>query len=193
MMTASEQAQALLDAATRASQAGDGEQALLLLRRCVEQYPVNPVAHYLLGAECAQAQRYGDAVVHLTTAVEQAPTLWIARLQLGLLWLTLSNPTAATAALLPLNDLPETDALHHFGRALTALGRDDLPGAASTLQAGLQMGADNAPLLADMRRLLEATLSRMRDSPQPPSAIADARLFSHDLAISAYSGRGSIR
>jgi tetratricopeptide (TPR) repeat protein len=193
MTTAPEQAQALLEAATRASQGGDGEQALLLLRRCVEQNHVNPAAHYLLGAEYAQGQRYGDAVVHLTTAVEQAPSLWIARLQLGLLWLTLSNPTAAITALHPLHDLPETDALHHFGRALTALCGDDLPSASSLLQAGLQVGSDNAPLLADMQRLLDATLSRMRESVESPSPVDDGRQVSHDLAISAYSGRGSIR
>jgi len=188
-----EQTQALLDAAVRASQAGDGEQARALLQSCITQNPVNPAAHYLLGAEFAQDQRYGDAVVHFTTAVEQSPSLWIARLQLGLLWLSLSNPTAAAMALQPLNELPETDALHHFGRALTALCSGDLPGASSMLQTGLQLGADNAPLLADMRRLLDATMSRMREAAESPSATGDARQVSHDLAISAYTGQGSIR
>lgn len=194
MTTIAEQAQALHDAAMRASRAGDGEQALSLLRSCIAQDHLNPTAHYLLGAEYAQGQRYGDAVVHLTTAVEQAPSLWTARLQLGLLWLSLSNPTAAMAALQPLNDLPETDALHHFGHALTALCRDDLALASSMLQAGLQIGADNAPLLADMQRLLDATLSRMREAVRPPSSeIDEAQQVSHGLAISAYTGRSSIR
>lgn len=193
MLTEVEQTQSLLEAAVRASRMGDGEQALSLLRSCIARNPTNPTAHYLLGAEYAQSERYGDAVVHLTTAVEQAPSLWMARLQLGLLWLTLSNPTAAMTALQPLNDLPETDALHYFGRALGALCADDLPVAASLLQTGLQVGGDNAPLLADMQHLLEATLSRIRESAQSPSAIDEAQQVSHDLAVSAYSGRGSIR
>src|SRR2546427_2713661 len=70
---------ALLQDAVVASRVGDGDRALALLRSCVAQQHFNPTAHYLLGAEQAQRQAYGDAVVHMTTAIEQAPTLWVAR------------------------------------------------------------------------------------------------------------------
>ena len=75
------------------------------------------------GAEHAQARQYGDAVLHLSLAVEQAPQLAPARLQLGLLWLTLKAPGHSASILAPLLSAPETDPLRHFAQGIVALGR----------------------------------------------------------------------
>jgi len=190
-------AQALLQAAIEANQHGDAEQALALLQQSVAAQHLNPVAHYLLGTEYAQTKRYGDAVLHMTTAVEQAPELWTARLQLGLLWLTLANPATAVAQLQPLTALPDTDALHHFGVGLTQLAGDDLAAAHAALTRGLDIGCDNSPLLGDMRLLLSSIESAMQQQQQaaaaatPAPALDPATLASmqHGMAISAYTGR----
>ena len=191
--TATAEAQRLLEAAVQAARIGDDTAALALLQRSVKESRFNPIAHYLLGAEYAQRQQYGDAVLHMTTAVEQAPELWIARLQLGLLWLTLGNPASAQAQLQPLSRLPEGDVLRRFGDALAALCRDDLRTAVEQLRAGLLTGSDNAPLMADMRRLLSAVEERLSASGAATAAqaIGDARAgVSHGMAISAYTRRG---
>jgi tetratricopeptide (TPR) repeat protein len=190
-------AQALLQAAIEANQRGDAERALGLLRQSVAARHLNPIAHYLLGTEYAQAQRYGDAVLHLTSAVEQAPELFTARLQLGLLWLTLANPATAVAQLQPLAGLPDTDALHHFGRGLVHLAGDDLPAARDALARGLAIGSDNAPLLGDMRLLVERIDAMAASAPQQQPAAAPgfapdpAALASmqRDIALSAYAAR----
>ena len=190
-------AQALLQAAIEANQRGDADRALGLLQQSVAAQHLNPIAHYLLGTEYAQAQRYGDAVLHMTTAVEQAPELWTARLQLGLLWLTLANPATAVAQLQPLAGLPDTDALHHFGLGLVHLAGDDLPAARAALARGLEIGGDNVPLQGDMRMLIEridaaaASVPQQAPAAAPESALDPATLASmqRDIAMSAYAGR----
>lgn len=181
-------AEALLQSALQAAHAGDDERMLALLRDSVRASHHNPAAHYLLGAECAQRKHFGDAVLHLTTAVDQAPGMAVARLQLGLLWITQGNPAAALAQLGPLADLPEGDALRHFGEALSGLCRDDVPEAQRQLRLGLDAPCDNALLRTDMQRLLDALQARLAQTA------ADARLpaaeavsVSHGMAISAYA------
>jgi predicted Zn-dependent protease len=176
-----EQAQALLGSAIAALQAGDGERALTLLQDSLAANPLNPWAHYLLGAEYAQRQRYGDAVLHFTTAVEQDPSLAAARLQLGLLWLSLGNAEAAAAPLQPLASLDEGDPLRHFARALLSLCRDDLGSASAELRHGLRLDNRNAPLAADMQRLLAAI--------DASTAAPEVGSVSHGMAISAYTGQ----
>ena len=180
-------AEALLQTALQAANAGDDERMLALLRESVSAWHHNPTAHYLLGAECAQRKQFGDAVLHLTTAVDQAPHMAVARLQLGLLWITQANPAAALAQLGPLAELPEGQAVRHFGEALSALCRDDLAGAGQQLRRGLDAPCDNALLRADMQRLLDAVQARLGSvGPDANLPGADAVAVSHGMAISAY-------
>lgn len=180
----SSKASELLEAAVQAAQAGEAERSFELLQRSVAASHLNPAAHYLLGADYAQRQRYGDAVLHMTTAVEQAPELGVARVQLGLLWLTLKNPNASRDVLQPLLQLPSPDALRFFGEGLLALAADDLQGAAGRLAAGLEIGIANLPLMEDMRRLLDAIRVQ-----QTGGATSTAEpVVSHGMAISAYTG-----
>ena len=183
----------VLAAAIQASDSGSIDEAIALFQRCIALEHQNALAHHLLGAELAQMRRHGDAVLHLTTAVEQDPTLWIARLQLGLLWLTLSNPQAATQQLTPMLQLPAEDALRCFAQALLSLAHDDLATAAARLQDGLAIGCDNRALLADMTQLLQR-IGNALDSHSAPSAAPAFEASrhsapSHDAAISLYTGQ----
>lgn len=182
----------LLRTAIEASRLDRADDAFELLQRSVRMRHANPIAHYLLGAEHAQAGRHGDAVLHFTTAVEQAPELFPARLQLGLLWLTLQNPKAALAVLEPLRSLPPEDALQRFGDGIARLASDDLRGAAAQVKEGLRIGCDNQPLMRDMQMLVDrigAALDSQGATSSPLAQGEPSVAASLDMAISAYTRR----
>jgi tetratricopeptide (TPR) repeat protein len=124
------------------------------LRRAAVADPRNGEIRYLLGAELAQQRRYDEAVLELSAAIALDPLLHTARLQLGLLHLTLAQPQHATAVLAALESLEDSSALKHFKRGIDALTADDLPAAAASLAHGIELNSDNAPLDNDMRMLL---------------------------------------
>ena len=68
----------------------------------------------------------------MRTALEINPKLHFARLQLGLLYLTMSQPNDSLAVWAPLEDLDESAALKAFKRGLEALIRDDFPPASAS-------------------------------------------------------------
>jgi Flp pilus assembly protein TadD len=177
-------AHGLLLAALAADAEGDADRSLALLRQSVEAQPVNPYAHHLIGAELAARGAHGDAVLHLTTAIEQGPQMHEARLQLGLLWLTLGNLATASTVLQPLLALPADNGLHHFGLALCELAAGDPVAARASLRRGLEAGTANAPLMGDMTMLLR------RLEQEVPGADTEEALRSvqHGMAISAYAG-----
>jgi tetratricopeptide (TPR) repeat protein len=146
---------------------------LLRLRAAILRDPGNAELHYLLGAELAQRREYGEAVAQMRTALDINPKLHFARLQLGLLYLTMSQPDDSLAIWAPLEDLDETAALKAFKRGLEALIRDDFNACIGFLQKGILLNKQNATLNDDMSLLIE----RVRDGsviaepvrPQSPS------------------------
>src|SRR5437762_1791100 len=92
-----EQSRALLAQALAAVQAGDADAAFALLQRSLATPRPSALAHHLAGAEYAQRGDIGNAVLHLTHALEAMPSLHVARLQLALLWLTQDSPASARA------------------------------------------------------------------------------------------------
>ena len=158
--------------------------AVSVWTEAVRRQPVNPQAHYLLGAELAHMERYGDAVVHFTHAVEQAPQLLAARVQLALLWLTLQSTAQAESVSAALIDLPDDNAYHHIGRALTALCRGQRAEAIESLRIMQGMAIDNAPLAADMAMLLKS----LGEQVQPAAGATNGEV-DHRVAISVYAGR----
>lgn len=132
---------------------------LLRLRAAILRDPGNAELHYLLGAELAQRHEYGEAVAQMRTALEINPKLHFARLQLGLLYLTMAQPDDSLATWAPLEDLDETAALKAFKRGLEALIRDDFNACIGFLQQGISLNKQNATLNDDMSLLIE----RVRD------------------------------
>jgi tetratricopeptide (TPR) repeat protein len=129
------------------------------LRAAIVREPGNAELRYLLGAELAERREYAEAVAQLRTALEIDPKLHFARLQLGMLYLTLSQPGNSLAIWAPLEDLEETAALKAFKRGLEALIREDFPACIGFLQQGMALNKQNAPLNQDMSQLIE----RVRD------------------------------
>jgi tetratricopeptide (TPR) repeat protein len=129
------------------------------LRAAILREPANAELRYLLGAEHAQRQKYPEAVAAMHTALDINPKLHFARLQLGLLYLNLSQPDHSLAVWAPLEELDETAALKAFKRGLEALIRDDFPACIGYLQQGIDLNKHNATLNDDMSQLIE----RVRD------------------------------
>ncbi len=129
------------------------------LRAAISRDPGNAELRYLLGAEHAQRREYPEAVAQIRTALDINPKLHFARLQLGLLYLTMSQPDDSIAVWAPLEELDESAALKAFKRGLEALIRDDFPTCIDYLQQGIDLNQQNATLNDDMSQLIE----RVRD------------------------------
>ena len=128
---------------------------LLRLRAAIIRDPGNAELHYLLGAELAQRRDYPEAVAQMRTALDINPKLHFARLQLGMLYLTMSQPDHSLAVWAPLEELDETAALKAFKRGLEALIRDDFSACICHLQRGIDLNKQNATLNDDMSQLIE--------------------------------------
>lgn len=147
---------------------------LLRLRAAIVRDPGNAELRYLLGAELAQRREYPEAVAQMRNALEINPKLHFARLQLGLLYLTMAQPDDSLAVWAPLEELDESAALKAFKRGLEALIRDDFSSCIGFLQKGINLNKQNATLNDDMSQLIE----RVRDGsvvapPSVPSANED--------------------
>jgi tetratricopeptide (TPR) repeat protein len=125
------------------------------LRAAITREPGNAELRYLLGAELAQRREYPEAVRQMRTALEINPKLHFARLQLGLLYLTMSQPDDSLATWAPLEELDESAALKAFKRGLEALIRDDFSACIGHLQRGIDLNKQNATLNDDMSQLIE--------------------------------------
>ncbi|HEU4589805.1 MAG TPA: hypothetical protein VFS13_02765 [Steroidobacteraceae bacterium] len=130
-------------------------QELLRLRAAITRDPGNAELRYLLGAELAERREYPEAVAQMRTALAINPQLHFARLQLGLLYLTMSQPDDSIAVWAPLEELEETAALKAFKRGLEALIRDDFPACIGHLQRGIDLNKHNVTLNEDMTQLIE--------------------------------------
>lgn len=130
-------------------------QELLRLRAAISRDPANAELRYLLGAELAERREYPEAVVQMRTALDINPKLHFARLQLGLLYLTMSQPDDSIAVWAPLEELDETAALKAFKRGLEALIRDDFPTCIGYLQRGIDLNKHNVTLNEDMTQLIQ--------------------------------------
>ena len=125
------------------------------LRAAILRDPGNAELRYLLGAELAERREYPEAVAQMRTALDINPNLHFARLQLGLLYLTMSQPDDSLATWAPLENLDETAALKAFKRGLEALIRDDFSACIGFLQQGIDLNKHNATLNDDMTQLIE--------------------------------------
>ena len=146
------------------------------LRAAIPRHPGYAELRYQLGAELAERREYPEAVVQMRTALDINPKLHFARLQLGLLYLTMAQPDDSLATWAPLEDLEETAALKSFKRGLEALIRDDFPACIGHLQRGIDLNKHNTTLNDDMSQLIE----RVKDGSviAPPAAASPAAGFS---------------
>jgi tetratricopeptide (TPR) repeat protein len=134
--------------------ADEASSDLAELRRAATDDPRNGVLRYLLAAELAHLQDYESALLEFSAAIALDPSLDIARLQLGLLHLTLTQADHALTVMAPLEDLADDNPLKHFQRGLTALIHDDVPAFFQSMQHGIDLNTTNQALQRDMQMLL---------------------------------------
>jgi tetratricopeptide (TPR) repeat protein len=143
------------------------------LRAAIVREPANAELRYLLGAELAQRHEYPEAVAAMHSALDINPKLHFARLQLGLLYLNMSQPDHSLAVWAPLEELDETAALKAFKRGLEALIRDDFPACIVYLQQGIDLNKHNTTLNDDMSQLIERVRDGSVIGPAPTPSPAD--------------------
>jgi tetratricopeptide (TPR) repeat protein len=127
---------------------------LIELEKAVGANPESPHLRHLLGARYAQAGRYEEAERELYRAISLDPRAHVARLQLGLLYLTKGDPHRAVSTWQALESLDDADALKSFKRGLEALIRDDFEACARWLNQGIAHNSANPALNEDMRLIL---------------------------------------
>jgi tetratricopeptide (TPR) repeat protein len=180
----------LIQLALDAGRNNNAGAALGYLKEAVARSDATATAHYLLGAEYAQIQMIDRAISQMEAAIALDPSLEAARFQLGLLWLTSGDGVHAEEVLSPLQERQD-NALHRFGEGLIHLIHDRFADCVRCLRAGIEMNTDNEPLNVDMRRILGALstgLKNMSESGEAPPAPGDTP-YQH-LFISAYTKSG---
>ena len=128
------------------------------------------VRHYLHGAQLAESREYTAAVTEMSMAVALDPTLHTARLQLGLLYLTMAQPEQAAAVLGPLES-SEDQALVQFKRGLEALMHDDFDSCIRQLSCGIGLNERNKALNRDMSLIIERVRSIMESADPSSGAV----------------------
>lgn len=137
------------------------------LRAAIRREPANAELHYLLGAELAQQHEYPAAVAAMHSALDINPKLHFARLQLGMLYLNMSQPDHSLAVWAPLEELDETAAIKAFKRGLEALIRDDFHACIGYLQQGIDLNKHNVTLNEDMTLLIARVKDGSVIAPAP--------------------------
>ena len=184
----------LLQLATTASTAGDSGAAIGYLKEAVSRADASGIVHFMLGAEYAEIKLYDRAVAEMEAALALDPALSIARLQLGLLWLTGGVADRAETVLSPLAELPDSDALRHFGAGLCALMKDQFDETVLRLERGIALNTSNLPLNDNMQKILDE-VKRLQSGtaaaePVKQEEAAPAEDAQHVL-LSAYTGNTS--
>lgn len=180
-----------LHKAMRASQVGDTEGAVRLLEAAIAQAPADPLPHFLLAAELAQAGMKSEAEAAYAKTVLLAPQFATARFQLGLLQYTSGRVAMAFFTWQSLLELPDTNAFHHFVLGFAALAQDRFGDAVRHLQQGILLNQDNAPLNADISNVLHhiEPLASAAAKPTEPSQ-DDMVQASHHVLLANYQQDG---
>lgn len=180
----------LLRLALEANNGGENGAAIAYLKEAVSRPDATGNAHFLLGAEYAHIKLYDRAVSEMEAALALDPGLSIARLQLGLLWLTSGMAERALQVFAPLSELPESEPLRLFGEGLSALMRDQFDDAVRLLEAGIVLNQVNEALNGDMRNILDG-LARLRAAGGLEVPEAASTEDAHHVLLSAYTGNTS--
>jgi tetratricopeptide (TPR) repeat protein len=158
------------------------------LEQAVSRAPDNAPLRYLLGATLASDHEYERAADEMMHALQLQPDLHTARLQLGLLYLTMGQPPSRSRAIWePLDALAPTSPLRLFKRGLEALVRDDFADCVDLLEQGIRANHDNEPLNHDMGLVLRAAReSLVREesrAPGPSGTVAPEPAVRTDFSL----------
>lgn len=168
----------VLASAIEAVQRDDAE-GLAQVEALLRDYDGDPRLHFLRGSLLAGQQRYDDARVAMTRAVDLAPDYAIARYQLGFLELTSGNAAAATEVWGPMALLPADNPYRVLTEGLIQLARDEFAPAIATLERGMALNTENPVVNSDIRLLIQGIREKLEGAPAAESE--DATSATHLL------------
>lgn len=176
--------------ALNASADNDSAGAIGYMKAAVSRPDATATAHYLLGAEYAQIKMYERAIGEMEAAIALDPTLSVARLQLGMLWLGANDAQRADEVLLPLESLSESDPVCHFGAGLRHMVGGDSAAALRCLAEGVALNHVNAPLNNDMQSIMrKIELSVAAGDAGEVAAQASDEGDGQHILLAAYTGQ----
>jgi tetratricopeptide (TPR) repeat protein len=178
----------LVHLAMAAAEADDSAASMAYLKEAVSRIDATGVAHYLLGAEFAQAKLYDRAIDEMEAALALDPALSVVRVQLALLWMGAGGADKARSALLPLLELDSDNYLRLFGEGLLGLADDRLADCARLLREGQARNAVNPPLNGDMQRIIDAIEQTLSAPPQDGADAEADEAGARHVLLSAYTG-----
>lgn len=152
---------------------GDPDNAASSMQAALARHPNDPRLHFLKGSVLAGERRYDEAKASMDKALTLAPGYAIARFQLGFLHYTSGDAALAKSVWQPLSELDEGDALRLFADGLNLLAGDDQPAAIALLERGIAANAENPPLNADMRMLI----NELGGASEPEEALSETQLL----------------
>lgn len=174
---------ALLEMALHAIRAGRHEQAIDLLTQASEASPDSGELLHLLAAEYAQTGFYMHACELMARAIDLAPGLHIARLQLGMLHISSGNAAPGIEILSPLMTLLPDDWLGYFAKGLVHLCQDEFAECRQMLERGISLNDANPALNSDMEKILASIASGDGGRAGEPSPSAT---ISRSIWMAAY-------
>jgi len=148
--------------------------------------PLKREIPFMLGAQYAQIGMKTEAKTYFAQSIDISPDFDIAIFQLALLQLLDGEQAAAESTFQRLDFLPPGHALNLFRRGMIALSLSNLAEAKVALRSGLEAGLDNAPLLAEMQRIL-ANVEKMPEDAAPAEEVDHSPSDDH-IFLSAYRG-----
>lgn len=141
----------------------------------LRDYPEDARLHFLKGSMLIGEKRFIAAHTALREAVRLDPDLHIARFQLGFFELTSGEADAALASWQPLKTaLPEGHYLQLFVEGLEHLVADRFAPCIESLQAGMAVNAENAPLNGDMQLIIDRCRELLGEQAPPDTGEGQA-------------------
>jgi hypothetical protein len=178
----------LLQLAWAASDKGQPDQAITLLKRAIEAAPTDARCHYMLGAEYAQIGMFDRAGEQMASAIALDPGLHAARFQLGLLQLSSRQLELAQQTWAGLDVLGTDHPFVLFKSGLLHLACDEFSECLACLRRGIERNDFNAPLNVDMQRVIDET-EPLASSSASAAAVAEPADGHGHLFINAYTQR----
>lgn len=155
----------------------DAPDELALAERLIDAYPEDARLHFLRGSLLAGSGRPIEAHASLSRAVTLAPDFALARFQLGFFELTSGEAARALLTWEPLETISEDHYLAHFVKGLRHLISDHFAEAIASLQAGIAVNDENAPLNRDMQLIIDECAGLSSAAPAAPAEEASATSF----------------
>lgn len=184
-------ARAIVQQALQASAVDDTTRAVALFEEAIRLEPSDALPHYLLGVELASAGQVDNAEAAIARALLLDPSLQMARFQLGLLQYTSGRLAIAMMTWQPLAS-GEDSYLQRFVTGFALMAQGDVAGAIASVEAGIAMNDENAPLNGDMHGVIQRLRSLPPTTPGSDEAATSVDSGDQHVLLAGYQRTGGL-